>query len=105
MDEQLRKRLEEAAREYAKRVVPECISSYEDFFNNTVADFRNGAELGYKEAIAQAKEWLIDHFSAAVECNENGVPLEKSYIEGRKLAIEMLTDFETYMNKLLEEKK
>lgn len=94
MDEQLRKRLEKAA----KRLVDRGWGDIESAITK-------GAELGYREAIIQAKKWLLDHFSTDVECNENGEPLAESYIEGRKLAIKMLTDFEIYMNKLWEEKK
>ena len=61
MDERLRKKLEEAAEKYARKVVPECISSYEEYFEDTKANFRNVAELGYKEAITQCKEWLKKH--------------------------------------------
>lgn len=61
MDTELRKRLEEAAEKYAKKVVPECISSYEEYFEDTKADFRNGAKFGYKEAIKSAKKWLEEH--------------------------------------------
>lgn len=97
MNTDLQKRLEEAAKEYAKRVVPECISSYEDFFNNTTADFINGAKYSYKEAIEQVKEWL----------KWNTQP-KYIYIEGEGMFIDnakLLADFEADMNKLWEEKK
>lgn len=52
MDKQSRKRLEEAADKYAdgRR---NCISAGNGFLA--------GAEYGYKEAIARAKEWLKDN--------------------------------------------
>lgn len=98
MEKDLLKRLEEAANKYAKRVVPECISSYEDFFNNTIADFRNGAELGYKEAIALAEEWLETNIANQVEmmCAEGPLMMSKRTF---------LADFESEMLKLWEDKK
>lgn len=96
MTPDLHKRLKEAAYKYAKRVVPECISSYVDFFNSTRADFRNGAKYGYKEAIAQAKEWLETNIANQVEmmCAEGPLMMSKTTF---------LADFENNMNKLWEE--
>lgn len=92
MKEELRKRLEEAAKKYQ-----------EEYETTERVAFTHGAVWGYKEAVAMAKEWLIGHIITDVECNENGEPLAKSYIEGRKLAIEIATYFESGMNKLWEE--
>ena len=66
MTEEMRKRLEEAKKE------------------------------GYKEAIAQAKEWL------AINTEEYARIIDgKEYVERKQL----LADFESDMNKLWEEKK
>ena len=53
MKKDLRKRLEEAADIYAKRIWNNLLEVH-----ISKTDFLAGAELGYKEAIAQAKEYL-----------------------------------------------
>ena len=82
MDEQLRKRLEEAADKYAdgRR---NCISAGNGFLA--------GAEYGYKEAIAVAKEWMNDN--------------ARNYVNGVLWAEHMMSDLETFMNILWEEQK
>lgn len=85
MDEQLRKRLEEAADIYAKRIWKDLLE-----IHISKTDFIAGAEHGYKEAIEVAKEWLKEHWG------DYYAP-----VEWRNLT----ADFEADMNKLWEEKK
>lgn len=101
MNIDLQNRLEKAAKQYATKVVPECISCYDEYFNDTVSDFRNGAEYGYKEAIAAAKEWMknTDNFYQSGSEDYPDVTVIANTIE------EMIDSFETDMNKLLEEIK
>lgn len=83
-----------------------CYIHTNDYTEDAYKDgFIDGANYGYKEVIKQAKEWLFGHINTDVEYDKNGEPLAISYIEGRKLTIEMATEFETDMNKLLKEKK
>lgn len=55
MDEQFRKRLEEAAEKYIKIITPDDIPYYH---KDVKQAFRAGAEHGYKEAIAQCIFYL-----------------------------------------------
>lgn len=105
MNTDLRKRFEEAAREAGG--CSTCIAHKIGCEGRCSTYFvaHKGAEFGYKEAIKVAKEWLMEHISCDIQCNEDGEPLANSYIEGRKFAIEIADEFETYMNKLLEENK
>lgn len=111
MTEETRKRIEEAAIEYADnhgfRIPYDGSNNFYDDIDVKVSKegFLAGAEYGYKEAIKVAKEWLIGHTGCDAECNENGEPLADSYIKGRKLAIEIATIFESDMNELWEGEK
>lgn len=95
MNEELRKRMEEAADNYAEKHgfrVPYDGSN--NFYDETDVKaskegFLAGAEYGYKEAIGLAKEWLF----------VNGVFSRKTCGELKQY----LADFEAYMNKLWEE--
>lgn len=78
MKEELRKRLEEAAKKYQ-----------EEYETTERVAFTHGAVWGYKEAITQAKEWLEDYLVHYDEVN----------------GCEFVSDFETDMNKFLEESK
>lgn len=87
------KRLEEAAKEIADKKSPKHRASEND--RRAREDYQLcrdsciiGIELGYKEAIALAKEWLF----------VNGVFSRKTCGELKQY----LADFEAYMNKLLE---
>lgn len=95
MNKNLRKRLEEAADNYANNVVAKSLFLREDYVLGVKEDFYQGAEQGYKEAIEQAKEWMKNYF-----------PVE---LDGKNFELvsrdEILSDFEKAMNKLLEEKK
>lgn len=75
----MRKRLEEAADNAG-------ISTYNKAYGNAVKTFKEGAEFGYKEAIAMAKEWLKEKL--------NYIPMEG-----------FLAAFEAEMNKLWEGEK
>lgn len=81
MDKELEKRLEETIEKYV------CINGAEDY-QKTYDTIRQGAELGFKEAITQAKEWL----------KRKDKELWESY--GLPFSI---ADFEEYMNNLLRE--
>ena len=95
MDAELRKRLEEAAKELADKKFPKHRASEND--RRAREDYQLcrdscivGIELGYKEAIEVAKEWL----------KKQG----KDWWEGYGLPFS-LADFEADMNKLWEEQK
>lgn len=79
MDKELRKRLEVAAKEYQ-----------EEYETTERVAFTHGAVWGYKEAIARAKEWLLQH-----------LPIPDWYSSTE----EFVSDFETDMNKLWEDEK
>ena len=89
MTDELRKRIEEAADEYAYGR-HSCITAGNGFIA--------GAEFGYKEAIAQAKEWLETNIANQVEmmCAEGPLMMSKKAF---------LADFETDITKLWEEQK
>lgn len=90
MDKELRKRLEEAAENF--------LLPYEKLYHPAIhLGFMQGAELGYKEAIAQAKEWI-----------QKNVPIihteEGDYVRVKNVSMnKYLADFEAEMNKLWEE--
>lgn len=90
MGEQLRKRLEEAAKKYQ-----------EEYETTERVAFTHGAVWGYKETIAQAKEWLknTEHFYQGGSEEYPDVLSMYDTIE------EMLADFEAYMNKFGEGEK
>lgn len=103
MTEEMRKRLEEVAREYAYEnykvdysvgTTPYSVGLDEGARVGAEDGFLAGAEWGYKEAIAMAKEWLKNNVS----------DYAASYIVGCSKG-EFISDFEADMNKLLEEKK
>lgn len=85
-NEEMRKRLEEAADIYAKRIWNNLLEVH-----ISKTDFLAGAEYGYKEAISQAKEWLGN------VCEKVGFT--------PKTITQCVEQFETDMLKLLEDKK
>lgn len=58
MTEEIKKRLEEAARNYAETVVVIQSDLREEYIKESMLDFKTGASFGYKEAIAMVKEYL-----------------------------------------------
>lgn len=100
MTNDLHKKLEKAANDFADKHgfrIPYDGSN--NFYDTTDVKaskdgFLAGAELGYKEAITQAKEWLKNSVS----------DYTATYIVGCSKG-EFITNFETNMNKLWEEKK
>lgn len=101
MDKDLRKRLEEAAREFEPDAFDEdmILPMREGYVVSRIrGGFKAGAEYGYKEAITQAKEWM-----------KKNTFTNKLYglrpIQYWDFATQeqMLTDFESDMNKLWEE--
>ena len=96
MDKELRKRLEEAAKNYADEnyyvdysagTTPYSVGLEEGEHDGAEDGFLAGAEYGYKEAIALATEWLNNHLG-----KDNGTPY-------------FIKAFEADMNKLWEEEK
>lgn len=89
MNTELRKRLEEAAKEYAindDSLIDSCDTT-------SVSDgFLAGAELGYKEAVKVAKEWLQTSFFQCL--GDDNVYWDSAYID----ITEALDSFETDMN-------
>ena len=92
MNTELRKRLEEAAKEYepdafdADYILP----AREGFIvSSKRAAFRAGAEYGYKEAVEVAKDWLKENYHLFDHFDKD----------------EVISDFEADMNKLWEEEK
>lgn len=105
MNAVLQKRLEEAADTYADKHgfrVPYDGSN--NFYDETDVKaskdgFLAGAKQGYKEAIKVAKEWLKEYTLTNHTANGNICTV---FFETKK---ELLTNFESDMNKLWEEKK
>lgn len=95
MNEQLRKRLEEAADIYAKRIWNNLLEVH-----ISKTDFLAGAELGYKKAIEVAKEWLDYKVGGYL-----GLIREEGIIASTFRTAQMLIDFEADMLKLLEDRK
>lgn len=91
MEKDLHKRLEKEKHKYAYMLTPMFSLHYSEEYGRVATAFMRGAELGYKEAIAQAKEWM----------KENARHYSNTVIGRRAL----LADFETGMNKLWEESK
>lgn len=90
MEKELHKRFEETAEEYFESMCYDLTVHTE-----VINDFTEGAELGYKEAIKMACEWLKENLGYY---NRNEVHIGKSYEQC------VIDDFENDMNKLLEEK-
>lgn len=90
MNTELHKRLEEAADNFIGH--PYEIEEGIDITDKRTA-FKAGAELGYKEAIKAAKEWLMGYFV-----------VDNSLMSASGCDL-FLRAFETDMNKLLEEQK
>lgn len=90
MEKDLHKRLEEAADIYAKRIWNNLLEVH-----ISKTDFLAGAELGYKEAIKIATEWLETNIANQVEmmCAEGPLMMDKRTF---------LADFESDMNQLWE---
>lgn len=109
MDKYLRKRLEEAANIEAIKDTSKG-RNRKDYFISAMADHENGfregflvgAEYGYKEAIAQAKEWLKKNLTITTVDQQRKL-IFNVMTEDNK--IKLLADFEADMNKLWEEKK
>lgn len=89
MTKELRKRLEEAARDYAETAVVIQSVLREEYIKESMHDFKTGASYGYKEAITQAKEWLKENYHLFDHFDKD----------------EVISDFEADMNKLWEELK
>lgn len=94
MNTDLHKRLEEAAEKYCtdNGLLSGACASQISYGHSCMHDgFIAGAELGYKEAINVAKEWL-KNFLDSEDCEylDNSIPAN---------------EFETAMNKLWEEQK
>ena len=100
MDAELRKRLEEAE----VTIRTEIVNGIPHAWLSIAIDkaTRQGIELGYKEAIAQAKEWIKTH-TPCIHTHEG----DAIYVHGFRHIpmLQFLADFETYMRKLWEEKK
>ena len=103
MTEKMRKRLEEAADEHCskydfeptQRNITDSGWEYGHTYTQLVKCFLAGAEYGFNEAMAMAKEWLKKRIGNDIFfC-----------IDGWLTSKEFLTDFETDMNKLWEEQK
>lgn len=102
MEKDLRKRLEEAAKKMLNCnrclswVYGECKDKSKcSLYKNTLA----GAEFGYKEAIKVAKEWLEKHANGYVDVGSWNGWGDAPFLDKDAIA----ADFETDMNKLLEE--
>lgn len=95
----MRKRLEEAACKITNDIIGE--RPQEIYCNAIEKGAKRGIELGYKEAIQQAKEWLKDneHFY------QGGSERYPELLSMFDTTQEMLADFEEAMNKLWEEQK
>lgn len=92
MAEEMRKRLEEAADAICNCQGCPSIFMYGGCKKECVMHefFKKGFKYGYKEAVEKAKEWLLGH-----------LPTPDWYSSTE----EFVSDFESYMNKLWEEKK
>lgn len=90
MTEELRKRLDEAAKKHCNNV--------------TIAmnDFLAGAEFGYKEAIALAKEWIDENIKST---SDYEIEHHMHNIIHEFFKPCLLNRFEDDMLKLLEDKK
>lgn len=97
MNEDLHKRLEKAADIYAKRIWDNLMEVH-----ISKKDFLAGAELGYKEAIEMAKEWIARNFYLS-SSPRNG--LYDYWDCDFNDSAELIDNFEVDMIKLLEEKK
>lgn len=101
MDTETRKRLEEAAEKYALEHKAEWL--HQNFYvSDSEEGFIAGAEYGYKEATAQAKEWLREHVPSIITETEDYV---KSFELHMIPMSKFLADFEADMNKLWEGEK
>lgn len=102
MEKDLHKRLEEAADRHCK--CDACLSEHKATGGcwkeicPPHSAYIAGAEYGYKEAIAQAKEWLETNIANQVEMMMAEGPLMMSKRT-------FLADFEAEMLKLWEDKK
>lgn len=102
MDEEMRKRLEEAAEKYINNHNNYLCSA---FLKDRLKEAHiAGAEHGYKEAITQAKEWLKEHFHDIPQPDPDLINLHPVDVEADYWSMEsMLADFEADMNKLWED--
>ena len=82
----MRKRLEEAAR----KEMPDILRINRNYVESFITGFCFGGEWMFEEAIAQVKEWLLQHLPTPDWYSSTG---------------EFVSDFETDMNKLLGGKK
>lgn len=57
------------------------------------------AERTRKEVVEKACKWLMEHISGDVDCNDDGEPFAESFIEERKLAMQIIDDFRKAMEK------
>ena len=87
------KRLEEAADKYIKTITPDDIPYYH---RDVKQGFIAGAELGYKEAIKDAKKWLDSNLK-----NYLGLINEEKLTASTFRTAQLITDFDADMNKFL----
>lgn len=95
MTDELRKRLEEAAKIMQREATP-----HKDW-GDVRYGFSRGAAFGFKEAIKVAKEWLIEHTVTRMpeEDDKDFVWVESDRYEDKE---DFIARFETDMNKLSE---
>lgn len=99
MIEEMRKRLEEAADNFIGH--PYEIEEGFEITGKRKA-FKHGAEQGYKEAIAQAKEWLLENTISHYNPDTDARWVDTNECEDSK---EFVYRFEADMNKLWEDEK
>ena len=97
MDAKMKKRLEKAADKYANRQV-----NVGTQYHCRTEGFFYGAEYGYKEAIAQCKEWMIKHTVTRMpeEDDKDFVWVESDRYEDKD---EFIARFENDMKELWED--
>lgn len=101
MDEQLRKRIEEAAEKYINNHSNYLCSA---FLQDRLKEAHiAGAEHGYKEAIEVAKEWLKENtYNKIIKGDLPDDTEEPDCCTLYSTQQQLLADFELYMNKLWE---
>lgn len=111
MNTELRNRLEEAAKQQAIHTLAYFAQhnqtpTHFDWADKVKEEYIAGAEYGYKEAIAQAKEILRKLRIKSEKNFDTCYEYQEAFYQGQiELLDQALADFETDMNKLLEEKK
>lgn len=109
MEKDLRKRFEEAAEKYLEHVVgyDQGIRANPYLFDGKQASeiYIAGAEQGYKEAIARAKEWWKSYYKLPDYYYSETRDVQEKMRDDYKFDMEVVADFESYMNKLWEDEK